>query len=201
MREAVIELPYILYIALRKRLYGNTYIFPYIVNSGTLINQASNTQEWINGNGGGIWDWIKSTVSGLSAFVGNFATGAMGSQARAANLFPAPTWKGADSNSSGVQFKFDLILINDHIIKARNNYMCVNTIIHNNRYLQKAILAFPGALYELWLPTGQRHLMCSADFKLYPLGLNRKVPDNFFEGDGSSGAKFRIGADVSQSSG
>ena len=53
---------------------------------------------------------------------------------------------------------------------------------------------FPGALYEIWLPTGQRHLMCTGDFTLYPVGLNRKVPTGFFESFGSdSGANFSIG--------
>lgn len=79
-----------------------------------------------------------------------------------------------------MSFSFDLILINDNIVKARNNYMCVNTIIHNNRAIQKSMLQFPGALYEMWLPTGQRHLMCSADLKLMPLGLNRMTPGGFF---------------------
>ena len=76
--------------------------------------------------------------------------------------------------------------------------MCVNTIIHNNRSMQKAILAFPGALYEVWLPTGQRHLMCTGDFKLNPLGLNRKVPKNFFKGEGgqAGGAWFAIGSNM-----
>ena len=99
---------------------------------------------------------------------------------------------------AGVEFAFDLVLINDHIIKARNNYMCVNTIIHNNRSLQKAILAFPGALYEVWLPTGQRHLMCTGTFKLFPLGLNRRVPVNFFAEGSAPGAKFEIGTSVTE---
>lgn len=76
--------------------------------------------------------------------------------------------------------------------------MCVNTIIHNNRWMQKSILAFPGALYELWLPTGQRHLMCTGSFKLYPLGLNRFTPVDFFEGyewDSKGGDKGLRGAD------
>jgi len=85
------------------------------------------------------------------------------------------------------------MLINDNVVKARNNYMCVNTIIHNNRSIQKAILAFPGALYEIWLPTGQRHLMCTGKFTLVPLGLNREVPKNFFGIDEESGARWRIG--------
>ena len=70
--------------------------------------------------------------------------------------------------------------------------MCANTIIHNNRSIQKAILNFPGALYEVWLPTGQRHLMCTGDFKLSPIGLNRMTPNDFFRG-GYKGANLRIG--------
>lgn len=88
------------------------------------------------------------------------------------------------------------MLINDHIIKARNNYMCVNTIIHNNRSIQKAILQFPGALYEIWLPTGQRHLMCTGNFTLSPLGLNRRAPKDFFAGNKFvPGANFEIGTE------
>lgn len=124
--------------------------------------------------------------------IGNTVAGLMGSQARVANIFPAPTWDNSNAGDH-VSFSFELMLINDNVIKARNNYMCVNTIIHNNRQIQKAILAFPGALYEIWLPTGQRHLMCTGDFKLYPIGLNRRVPDNFFGMDEAHGAKFSIG--------
>ena len=123
-----------------------------------------------------------------------------GSQAQAVtNLFPAPSWQLSDDSGSKPEFSFDLILINDNVVKSRNNYMCANTIIHNNRYIQKAILNFPGALYEVWLPTGQRHLMCTGDFNLYPIGLNRMTPDNFFAGygieEGGSGAHLHIGVD------
>lgn len=191
LKSMVVDIPYILYCGLRKKLYGNTYIFPYIVTSSTIINQASNTSEW-GKNEGSIIGQIMNGIQHAMSMIGGIASGVMGSQAQPANLFPAPTWKlNGDDN---VSFSFDLILINDHIVRARNNYICVNTIINNNRYIQKAILAFPGALYELWLPTGQRHLMCKGDFKLYPLGLNRKTPKGFFSGKGGpSGANFKIG--------
>ena len=113
-------------------------------------------------------------------------------------MFPAPTWKGPDDGQAA-SFSFDLILINDNVVKARNNYMCANTIIHNNRSIQKAILTFPGALYEVWLPTGQRHLMCTGDFKLSPIGLNRMTPNDFFKGyTAFSGANESIGVDLNQ---
>ena len=192
LKSMVVDIPYILYCGLRKKLYGNTYIFPYIVNSSTVINQASNQSEW-GKNDGSIIGQIMDGIQDAMSMIGGITSGVMGSQAQSANLFPAPTWKlnGDDK----VSFSFDLILINDHVVRARNNYICVNTIINNNRSIQKAILAFPGALYELWLPTGQRHLMCTGDFKLYPLGLNRKTPNGFFRGNGNNtpGANFPIG--------
>lgn len=189
-QKTVIDIPYVLYAGLRQRQYGNTYIFPYIATSSTVINEASNTAEWEKGQGGLI-EGLKTMLSNIAGMAAGLAAGAIGSTAKGADLFPAPTWGGP--KGEGVSFQFDLMLINDNIVKSRNNYMCVNTIIHNNRSIQKAILAFPGALYEIWLPTGQRHLMCTGDFKLYPLGLNRRTPNNFFKGGGVSGAKFEIG--------
>lgn len=40
LEKAAIDIPYILYYCLRKKVFGNTYIFPYIVQSGgsTVIN-------------------------------------------------------------------------------------------------------------------------------------------------------------------
>lgn len=199
IKDAVITIPYILYMELRKRVYGNTYVFPYIVDGNTAINQSSNDSEWGNGEdaGMGIGQMVKNIInSGVNA-IGGLAMGLTGSQARPTNLFPAPTWKGPGSEK--VSFQFDIILVNDNFITARNNYMCVNTIIHNNRWMQKSILAFPGALYELWLPTGQRHLMCTGDFRLFPVGLNRTPPMGFFEGIPQSGATFTIGANIDES--
>ena len=190
-KKTVIDIPYILYAGLRQRQYGNTYIFPYIANSSTVINEASNSAEWDKGNGSSLIEGLKSVIGNIGKMAAGLAAGAVGSTARGADLFPAPTWGGP--KGEGVSFSFDLMLINDNIVKSRNNYMCVNTIIHNNRSIQKAILAFPGALYEIWLPTGQRHLMCTGDFKLYPLGLNRRTPNNFFKGGGVPGAAFEIG--------
>lgn len=191
-QAAVIDLPYILYVGLRKRLYGNTYIFPYIVDEGTVINQSSNEPEWGDENGGFL-QGLRKSLGHVVEMIGGMASGLTGSMARpVGDLFPAPTWNGPKGEKPS--FKMDLMLINDNALKARNNYMCVNTIIHNNRSMQKAIMNFPGALYELWLPTGQRHLMCTGSFELSPLGLNRHPPSKFFDDAGVQGATWRIGS-------
>ena len=185
-------MPYILYVGLRKRLYGNTYIFPYIVDEGTVINQSSNEPEWGDENGGFL-QGLRKSLGHVVEMIGGMASGLTGSMARpVGDLFPAPTWNGPKGEKPS--FKMDLMLINDNALKARNNYMCVNTIIHNNRSMQKAIMNFPGALYELWLPTGQRHLMCTGSFELSPLGLNRHPPSKFFDDAGVQGATWRIGS-------
>lgn len=61
IKTAVIDIPYILYCGLREKQWGNTYIFPYIVNSGTVINESSNESEW-NGESTGILGWIKGVT-------------------------------------------------------------------------------------------------------------------------------------------
>lgn len=196
LKPMVIDIPYILYFCLRQKQYGNTYIFPYIAPTDTVINAASNASEW--GDDESIFGKIKGMVKESLEMVGNIALQAAGSQGQFANIFPAPSWKGpgGGSGENPAEFSFALILINDNVVKARNNYMCVNTIIHNNRSIQKAILNFPGALYEVWLPTGQRHLMCTGDFKLSPIGLNRMTPNDFFKGGyKDKGANLRIGVD------
>ena len=153
LKPMVIDIPYILYFCLRQKVYGNTYIFPYIAPTGTVINEASNASEWpAPGQGDSIASKIKGLIQGASEMIGGLALGLAGSQGKVANLFPAPSWEGP--KAEGASFSFDLILINDNVVKSRNNYMCANTIIHNNRSIQKAILNFPGALYEVWLPTG-----------------------------------------------
>lgn len=96
-----------------------------------MINRASNDSEW-NGESGGLIGAIKKGLETLAEGVGNLASAAVGSNTRFTKLFPAPTWDPG-SNGDKVSFKFNLVLINDHFIKARNNYMCVNTIINNNR--------------------------------------------------------------------
>ena len=197
IKPMVIDIPYILYFCLRQKVYGNTYIFPYIAPTGTIINEASNASEWpAPGQGDSIVSKLKGMVQDVAGMVGGIALGMAGSQGKVVNnLFPAPSWEGP--SSPGASFQFDLILINDNVVKARNNYMCANTIIHNNRSIQKAILNFPGALYEVWLPTGQRHLMCTGTFKLSPIGLNRMTPNDFFKG-GYNGAKHRIGVSLDE---
>lgn len=60
----MIDIPYILYCGLRQKLYGNTYIFPYLAKNSTIINQASNASEWGNGEGGGgsIMEKLKGVI-------------------------------------------------------------------------------------------------------------------------------------------
>ena len=90
LKESAIDIPYILYCGLRKKLYGNTYIFPYIVNSGTVINSADNSSEW--GKNGSLFDALKKGISAVVNGIANLAAGASGSQAVSADLFPSPTW-------------------------------------------------------------------------------------------------------------
>ena len=82
LKTAAIDIPYILYAGLRAKQYGNTYIFPYITQSGsTVINQSSNDAEWGNTEGKGILGTVKDMINGAASMIGNIAMNAIGSQA------------------------------------------------------------------------------------------------------------------------
>ena len=179
-KNQVIDLPFKLYHKLKAKLYGNTYIFPYIPKENP-ITQSSNKSEW--NEEGGI---LQALTSGLQGAV-NGAAGMLG--IGIAKPFPAPTWK-LPSDGWKWTMSFNLNLINDEYFRTRCNYMCANTLINNNRWIQKTILGFPGALYEVAVPTGVRELMCTGEFVLTGLGNIRNVPPGFFK------EPFEIGASV-----
>ena len=183
METMVLSMPFIFYHRLKGKVYGNIYKFPYLPE-GNIITQSSNKEEW---GGGGILSELGSKLQG-------FANGLLGKLGMGiAKPFPAPTWTLPESGWKW-NMKFTLNFINDEFIRARNNYMCANTIIHNNRWIQKTIIGFPGALYEIMLPTGVRELMCTGSFTLNPIGVPRHVPPTFFEG--GSLAQPKIGSEV-----
>ena len=82
LKPMVIDIPYILYLCLRQKVYGNTYIFPYIAPTGTVINSASNEQEWPapGEGGGGLMNALKGYINKATDFVGGLALGVAGSQ-------------------------------------------------------------------------------------------------------------------------
>jgi hypothetical protein len=81
VKDLVIDIPYALYCGLRSKVYGNTYIFPYIVQSGsTVINQASNASEWGNGEAGeGALGALKNMASTAVRLIGGLAANLTGS--------------------------------------------------------------------------------------------------------------------------
>jgi hypothetical protein len=78
--EMVIDIPYALYCGLRTKVYGNTYVFPYIAGNSTVINQASNDAEWGNGDAGsGPLAALKKMAGAALSVVGGMAMNLLGS--------------------------------------------------------------------------------------------------------------------------
>lgn len=74
-----VDIPYILYTGLRKRMYGNTYIFPYIIENGARIQESSNDGEWNPPGKDGIAGFFKNMLQGAVNMVGGMALSAAGS--------------------------------------------------------------------------------------------------------------------------
>lgn len=79
IKTATIDIPYILYCGLREKQWGNTYIFPYIVDSGTVINESSNASEWGGEQGAGWLNWIKGLAKSATEMIGGATTSLVGS--------------------------------------------------------------------------------------------------------------------------
>lgn len=78
LKPMVIDIPYILYFCLRQKVYGNTYIFPYIAPTGTVINEASNASEW-GKDSDSLFGKIKDMIAKGAEMVANIAAAATGS--------------------------------------------------------------------------------------------------------------------------
>ena len=79
LKTMVIDIPYILYFCLRQKVYGNTYLFPYITTTGTIINEASNDSEWNETSASGLFGGLKNMISGVAGAIGNLALKVSGS--------------------------------------------------------------------------------------------------------------------------
>ena len=78
--EMIIDIPYALYCGLRTKVYGNTYVFPYLATPSTVINQASNDAEWGNGDAGsGPLAALKKMAGAALSVVGGMAMNLLGS--------------------------------------------------------------------------------------------------------------------------
>lgn len=164
----IIRMPYILYYRLQSTVTTNIYELPNIDES-KLINKSDGTIGWKSQDIGLTTFFGKSNII-FEKLLGNIKTHYM------------PFWESDKTTSAEgeeVQIKFNLF--NDNVDSALINFIFVNTIVPNNRFLQYGIIQHSPCIYDVKVEGGNRLLCCAGEFSVEYSGIMRTPPDSFVE--------------------
>ena len=161
MKNFVFRLPYLLYYRLQSCTTTNIYELPYTDWGSPLYSS----------NGGPGWE-------GVNAFGIKSALSLIGSILPPVNIQMAPfynAYAGENTPEDGITISFDLF--NDNAKAAMNNFIFVNTIIPQNRWLQYGLLQQSPCLYDIRIDGVKRLYLCTGSFKVtYPQGCVLRAP-------------------------
>ena len=154
---SVLNFPYMLYYRLMSTTTTNIYEVPY---NGQIMYESQGGGFSKGGLGG-------LTTDGKSIF-GQFVNW-FGKNIR---INTTPTWDGPQDTPTKVEIDFSLY--NDTIDAAIMNFIFVNTIVPNNKWIQYGIFQHAPCLYDVKINGINRLFMCQGDFKVESKGVLRK---------------------------
>ena len=155
--KSVLNFPYMLYYRLMSTTTTNIYEVPY---NGQIMYESQGGGFSKGGLGG-------LTTDGKSIF-GQFVNW-FGKNIR---INTTPTWDGPQDTPTKVEIDFSLY--NDTIDAAIMNFIFVNTIVPNNKWIQYGIFQHAPCLYDVKINGINRLFMCQGDFKVESKGVLRK---------------------------
>ena len=158
----VLKFPYMLYYRLMSATSTNIYNVPY---NGNVLYE-SNGGGFSKGGLGGL------TTNGSSIF-GQFVNW-FGKNIR---INTTPTWDGPQDVPTKVDIDFSLY--NDSLDGALKNFIFVNTIVPNNKWLQYHAFQHAPCLYDIKINGVNRLFMCQGDFKVEAKGVLRRPSPEF----------------------
>lgn len=173
-KNLVMNFPYTLYYLLQSCYTTNIYEIPGITTTKDLYS-SNGSAGWLDANSQlslgkiGIINNIPIIGKLLDFALGNIGIDYM------------PWWK-ADSGSSTrepeITVEFDLF--NDTLDASIVNFIYVNTLIPNNRWLQYGIIRHSSSLYDVRLEGYNRLFACTGDFNVTYKGVLRSPSFKFY---------------------
>ena len=160
----VMKFPYMLYYRLMSTTTTNIYNIPY---NGSVLYESQGGGFSKGGLGG-------LTADGKSIF-GQFVNW-FGKNIR---INTTPTWDGPQDVPTKVDIDFSLY--NDSLDGALKNFIFVNTIVPNNKWIQYHCFQHAPCLYDIKINGINRLFMCQGEFKVESKGTLRRPSDLFLE--------------------
>lgn len=174
----VMTFPYTLYYRLQSCVTTNIYEIP-AASSDKMIMHSSGMSGWTDGgddimSSGG---FRLSNLLGKIPGIGNLANMILGN----IGVNYMPWWNagsGAKTKEPQIEITFDLY--NDNVDSALYNFIFVNTLVPNNRWIQYNMFQHSSCLYDVKIEGINRLFACAGDFTVTYEGVLRNPPYEFY---------------------
>ena len=166
LNAMALKIPYMLYYGLQSTTTTNIYEVPF-VNEPKLLYTSAGSSGW-GDSAGFISHILDSAKSILGSIIPNIG------------ISMTPWWNtssGQGTFEDEAVVNFDLY--NDSKDQAMINFIFVNTIIPNNKWLQYGLIQHSPCLYDVKVEGIKRMYACTGDFKVTYSGVLRKVTNQF----------------------
>ena len=168
----VMTFPYTLYYKLQSCITSNVYEIPAATGSKRIMSSGGGMAGWTNGgsdfmSAGGLR--ISDALSKIP-LVGNIANMILGN----IGINYMPWWdanNGSKTQEPQVDITFDLF--NDSYDAAMKNFIFVNTIVPNNKWIQYNMFQHSSCLYDVKIEGINRLFACAGSFNVTYEGILR----------------------------
>lgn len=162
----VVKIPYLLYYRMLTSFTTNIYEIPY---SGNYDMTSKGEEGWPTteqGEGG------TSAFSSLGTFMNWFG--------KNLKIASTPAWAGSTTNT-GSSYTITFNLINDTIDSAIINFIFINTLFPNNKWVQYHLYQHSPNLYDIQIAGLGRFMLCTGSFQCKGIGSLKKPSAEFFK--------------------
>ena len=171
----IMKMPFFFYYTFLSSTTLNIYEFPCKLDND-LLYSSDGTAGW----GGTAFDLqsVQDKIRAFSGAAGAIADALLGN-IRMMYLAPWNAMEGWKTNDTDIQLK--VYLFNDTIETAVTNFICVNTLIGNNKYAQYGVFQTGPSLYDVQVEGSNRLFACTGKFQVNAKGPMREPPYEFFK--------------------
>lgn len=174
-RRYLLDFPNTMWYKLQSCTTMNIYELPY-VSTDNLMYNADGSPGWPSAG----LSLMKSldTLGGISniPILSQIVNSILGN----INISMMPWWNGAEGNGTpSPSITVKLPLFNDTAESAINNFIFVNTLIPNAKWMQYNIFQHSPCLYDIKIDGYTRLYACTGKFKVTSQGVLRKMPKSW----------------------
>lgn len=174
--QKILDFPYMLYYKLQSCTTTGIYEIP-AIPSGKQMYQSDGYPGWKQ-------DGLRLLPPHLSKLPGGI-NDILGKMFGNVGFSWMPWWNAEDGNATlppEVVIEFDLV--NDTADSALMNFIFVNNIVPNNKWIQYGLFQHSSHLYDVKLEGYDRLFACTGKFEVIANGVIREPPLNWYESNG-----------------